>query len=62
MTWIPGYSGILGNEIADEQATIAINNNATPLIKKMSYDDLKNKLMKQSKLNGRDYGTIKSPN
>jgi len=60
--WISGYSGIRGNEIADEQATIAINNNATPLIKNCRTMTQKNKLMKQSELKGKDYGTIKTPN
>jgi len=39
---VPGHSGIIFNEIADEQASIAINNNETvPLIKQMSCDELK---------------------
>jgi len=30
--WIPGHAGIRENEIADEQASLAINNTDTPLI------------------------------
>ncbi|CAI6373063.1 unnamed protein product [Macrosiphum euphorbiae] len=34
-------AGIIGNEMADEQASIAINNNENFLISQMSYDDSK---------------------
>jgi len=33
--WIPWHSGIIGEEIADEQATIFINNYENPLIRKI---------------------------
>jgi len=40
--WIPGYRDILGNETADEQASIIFNDNETFLMNQMSYDEAKN--------------------
>lgn len=39
--WIPRHTGIKGNEIADEQASLALNNTHTPLIEQISYGDTK---------------------
>lgn len=44
--WIPGHAGIRGNEIADEQASLAIKNTDTPPIKQISYDDTKKYIKK----------------
>lgn len=40
--WIPGHTGIKGNKITDEQASLAINNSDTHLIEQISNNNLKN--------------------
>lgn len=59
---ISGHNGIIGNEITDKYAKIAVSDTGTNVIDLQPYDELKNSTKTNIKINGRYYGKAKPLN
>lgn len=53
LIWIPGHTGIIGNETENKYAKITISNTNITVLNSLTYDDFKNSSKTHKRKNGK---------